>query len=109
MGKSSNTEVKPPCPAPPVSCKLSNGGPVPPPPPPPGPPPPPKQSSIQNGSTLSSPNEDPVSKCAKVFCVPKLLPSLPELDVVPEIDMTKKNEKNNEDNSEKMFMKKLLV
>jgi len=50
-----------------------------------------------------------VSNCAKVFSVPKLPLNLPELDSVPEIDMTKKNEKNNEDNSEKMYMKKLLA
>lgn len=110
--KSSNAEVKPPSPALPVPCKIPNSGPAPPPPPPgpplpPGPPPPPQPT--KEGSTHFSHNNDLVSKCSQVYCVPELPSTLPELASVPEIDMTKKNEKNNEDNSEKMYMKKFLV
>merc|ERR1712192_74252 len=105
--KSSNAEAKPPSPALPVPCKLPISGPAPAPPPPPGPPP--KSLSTKEVLTHSSPNNDLVSKCCQVFCVPELPSTLPELGSVPEIDMTKKNEKNNEDNSEKMYMKKFLV
>jgi len=120
-------EVKPPIPAQVVPGKVLGHPPVPveaqcppppppglppppgpPPPPPPGPPPPNRPVTSQNGSS-SCPSDDLVTKCCQAFHRPELPKSLPELESVPDIDMTKKNEKNTEDSSEKMFMKKNLV
>jgi len=103
-----------PIPSPTVSpCHNVCSGPPPPPPPCPpklpGPPPPPSFGMPNKSLAYSSPDDALLSKCSEVFSVPELPSTLPEVDFVPEIDMTKRNERNNEDATEKMYMKKPLT
>ena len=84
------------------------GAPLPPGPPPPPPPPVSKVSSPSVSSVVSSPSPDLVLLCAKAFSQPSLPAAMPFIENVPEIDMSLRNEKNNEDCNEKMFMKKSI-
>ena len=81
------------------------------PPPPPPPPPPATKPSSQPGSmsVVSSPPPDLVSLCEGAYSQPSLPASLPLIENVPDIDMKLRNQKNNEDSNEKMFMKKHLL
>ena len=56
-----------------------------------------------------TPSDEMISLCSASYNVPVLPVTLPQMDYVPEIDMTQKKEKNNEDSGEKMFMKKELL
>ena len=47
--------------------------------------------------------------CEAVYKVPILQTSLPELETLPEIDMTDRKEKDNEIKAGQMFMKKELI
>ena len=106
-------------PSPPVKVKMtpvSLGPPpsCPPPPSAPGPPPPPPPSlssakSKSAGGGHVTPSDEMISLCSASYHVPVLPVTLPQLDYVPEVDMTQKKEKNNEDSGEKMFMKKELL
>ena len=84
---------------------------APPPPPPPGPPPPPPPgplaSSGSPGHALPSP--ELLAKCDAVYSLPSLPASLPELDMVPDINMEGRKEKDNEIKAGQMFMKKELM
>ena len=90
-----------------VSPPIASAAPPPPPPPglPPPPPPPPCTVWLDHDT---SPAAELASRCDAVYRVPVLPPVLPRLDIVPDIDMAGKKEKNTEDNSSSMFMKKSL-
>ena len=113
LGNFAKTPSQPALPVkPPTANGLSNsGGPSPPAPPAPAPPPPPKVLSPPSQNVIvSSIPPDLVSVCAKAFAQPSLPPLLPLIENVPEIDMSLRNEKNNEEDCNgKMFMKKHLL
>ena len=85
---------------------------APPPPPPPGPPPPapPGPTASSSGSPGHAlPSPELSALCEAVYKVPILQTSLPELETLPEIDMTDRKEKDNEIKAGQMFMKKELI
>ena len=92
-------------PAPAATSSPSPG--APPPPPPPAPPAPASSVSVSGGHV--EPSDELRAKCEAAYQVPTLPSSLPVMDNIPEIDMSLKKQKNNEDNVEKMFMKKKLL
>jgi len=81
----------------------------PPPPPPPGPPPPPLTNPKPNSYVHSEPSQEMKDKCAAAYTEPKLSENFPQLDDLPDVDMSLWKEKNNEDSGEKHFMKKILL
>ena len=110
--KSNGQTPSPPKPPPSIQTSPTPTSPStgPPPPPPPGPPPPPLTSAKTNSYVHTEPSQDMMDKCAAFYTIPKLSDNdLPQLDDVPDVDMSLRKEKNSEDSGEKNFMKKILL